>query len=71
MHGNRVFRRHVDEHAAEPVVGDRREQIWWNSELGAAERRVHRIATEGDGVVARHRFLVAFRQLVATKVTSI
>jgi len=67
MHGDRVFRRHIDEHAAEPVVGDGSEQIGRNAELGAAERGGHRIAAKGDGVVARHRLLIARRQFVRDK----
>jgi hypothetical protein len=62
MDGNAVFRGHVDEHAAEPVVGDGGEQIGRDAELGTAERGGHCIAAEGDGVVARHRLLVTRRQ---------
>ena len=57
-----VFRRHVDEHAPEPVVGERRQQVGRNAELGAAERGCDRVAAERDRIVARHRLLVAGRQ---------
>jgi len=35
--------------------------------FGAAERGGHRIAAKGDGVVARHRLLIARRQFVRDK----
>jgi hypothetical protein len=41
-----VFRRHVHEHAAEPVIGDGGDEIGHNAQLGAAEGRRHRIAAE-------------------------
>jgi hypothetical protein len=40
MDGDAVFRRHVDEHAAEPIVGDRGEQVGRDTELGAANAAV-------------------------------
>ncbi len=40
------------------------EQIRRNAELGAAERRRYRIAAERNRIVARHRLLVAGRNLV-------
>jgi len=64
MHRDSVFRRHVNEHAPEPVVRDRRHQVRRHPELGAAECRRHRVAAEGDGIVASHRLLVAGRKLV-------
>ena len=64
MDRDAVLRRHVDEHAAEPVVGDGGEQVRRDAELGAAERRRDRIAAERHRIVARHRLLVAGRDLV-------
>jgi len=64
VHGDSVFRRHVDEHAAEPVICDRGHQIRCHPELGAAECCRHRVAAEGDGVVARHRLVIAGREFV-------
>ena len=43
MDRDAVLRGHVDEHAAEPVVGDGGEQVGRDPELRAGERR-------GDGV---------------------
>jgi hypothetical protein len=64
MHGDPVRRRHVDEHAAEPVVGARREQIRRDAELRAAERGRDCIAPERDRVVAGDGLLVSGRQRV-------
>ena len=64
MDRDAVFGRHVDEHAAEPVVGDRGQEIGHDPELGAAEGRRHRVAAERDRIVPRHRLLVAGRQFV-------
>src|SRR5690606_31973280 len=64
MHGNPVFRSHVDEHAAEPVVRNRREKVRHDTELGAGEGGGDGIAAEGDGVVPSDRLLVAGRNFI-------
>src|SRR5215469_12593362 len=37
--GDSVFRAHILEHPPEPVIGDGGDQIRYDAELGAAERR--------------------------------
>jgi len=64
VHGDPVFRRHVYEHAPEPVVCDRGHQIRCHPELGAAESRGHRVAAEGDRVVMSDDLVIAGRELV-------
>ena len=59
-----VGRRHVHEHAPEPIVGDLGQEVRGDAELGAGEGRRDRVATEGDRVIARHRLLVAGRDVV-------
>src|SRR5215208_8256897 len=61
---NAVLRRHIDEHASEPVVSNRSEQIGRDPELGAAECGRHRIAAKRNGVIARNLLLVAGRNLL-------
>jgi hypothetical protein len=62
MQGDAVFRGHVDKHPPEPIVGDRGQQIGRQSELGATKGSRYGIAAEGNGIIARHRFLIARRQ---------
>src|SRR5215213_1852983 len=62
MDRDAVGRRHVDEHAPEPVVGDLGQEVRRDPELGAGEGRRDRVAAEGDRVIAGHRLLVAGRQ---------
>ena len=64
MDRDAVFRRHVDEHAPEPVVGDLGEEVGRDAELRAAEGRGDRVAAEGDGVVLGDGLLVAGRDLI-------
>ena len=59
-----VFRRHVEEHVAEPVVGDGGDQVGLDAKLGAAERRRDRVAAERHRVFRGDRFLVALRHVV-------
>jgi hypothetical protein len=64
MHRQRVLRCHVEEHAREPVVGERGQEIGRNPKLGTAECCRNRVAAEADGVVLRHGLLVAGREMV-------
>ena len=64
MQRDRVFRAHVLEHPPQPVIGRRGDEIGHDAELGAAERRRHRIAAEGDRVVGCHVLFVAGRHVV-------
>ncbi len=59
MQRDAVFRRHVDKHPPEPIVGDRGQEVGGQSELGAAKGSRHGVAAEGHGIVARHGLLVA------------
>src|SRR5580658_7677615 len=61
MDRDRIFGRHVEEHAAEPIVGERGDEIGNDAELGAGKGRGYRIAAEGDGIIMRDRLLVAGR----------
>ena len=61
VQGDTVFRRHLDEHAAEPVVGTGRDQVGPVAELGTGEGGGHRIAAERDGIVLGDGLLVAAR----------
>ena len=64
VNGNPVLRRHVDEHAPEPVVRHRGHQVRRDAELGAAERGRDRVAAERHRVVARDGLRVAGRHFV-------
>src|SRR6185312_11071254 len=64
MDRDSVFRRHVLKHAAEPVVGDGRDQVGHDAELGAAERRGDGVAAKGYRVGGGHMFFVAGRHVV-------
>ena len=64
MDRDSVFRAHVLEHAAEPVIGDGRDQVGHDAELGAAERGRDRVAAKGDRVGGCHMFFVAGRHVV-------
>jgi hypothetical protein len=64
MDRNRIFRRHVDEHAPEPVVRHRGDQVRGDPELGAAERGRDGVAAERHRIVARHGLVVAGRKRV-------
>ena len=52
---------HIQKHAAEPIIGDGRQDIGWNAQLCAAERRRYRISTERNGVGRSDVLLVADR----------
>src|SRR5258708_39249487 len=58
MYRDAIARRHVDKHAAEPIVGDRGQEVGLYAELGAAKGGGYRIAAKGDGEVAGDRLLV-------------
>ena len=58
------FRGHVDEHASEPVICDRGEQIRRNAELRAGKRCRHGIAAKGNCIFAGHLLLIAARQII-------
>src|SRR3954452_7026056 len=62
-----ILRGHVDEHAPEPVVGNRGQQIGPQPKLGAAECRRHRVAAERDGIIPSNRLLVTGRQRIREK----
>ena len=64
VHRDLVLGGHVEEHAAEPVVGQRGEHVDAVAEAGGAEARGHRIAAERDRVIARHGLVVARRHRV-------
>ena len=64
MQRDAVLRAHVLEHAPQPVIGRGGDEIGHDAELGAAERRRHRIAAEGDRVVRGHVLIVAGRHVV-------
>ena len=64
VHRDLILRRHVEEHAGEPVVGERGHQFGHDAELGAAERRRHGIASEAHRVIVRDDLLVAGRDAV-------
>ena len=64
VHGDSIFRRHVDEHAPEPVICDRGHQVRCHPQFGAAKSCGHRIAAEGDGVVTSHGLFIAGGELV-------
>src|SRR4051812_10990611 len=64
VHRDAVLRRHVNEHAAEPVVRDGGKEVGRDAELGAAERRRHGVAAERNRVLLGDGLLVAGRDLV-------
>jgi hypothetical protein len=64
MDRDAVLRRHVDEHAPEPVVGDLGEEVRRDPELGAGESRRDGVAAKRDRVFLGDRLLVAGRDLV-------
>ena len=58
------FAAHVLEHPPEPVVGDGRDQVGHDAELGAAKCRGDGVAAERDRVGVGDMFLVAGRHVV-------
>src|SRR5258705_13716342 len=64
MTGNAVFRRHVDEHAAEPIIGRRGDEVRRNPELRAAECSRDRVAAKGNRIIACDGLVVAGRNLI-------
>src|SRR3954464_6205434 len=62
-----ILRGHVDEHAPEPVVGNRGQQIGPQPKLGAAECCRHRVAAERDGIIPSNCLLVTGWQRIREK----
>src|SRR5262249_12716852 len=60
-----VLGTHVLKHASEPVVGDGRNQVGHDPELGAAECRGYGVAAERHGVGVGDMLLVACRQMIS------
>src|ERR1700710_2873275 len=50
MNRDAVFRAHVPEHPSEPVIGHGGDQVRYDAQFGATERRGNRVAAERDGV---------------------
>ena len=67
MDRDSVLRAHVLKHPPEPVIGDGRDQVGHDAELGAAERRRDRVAAERNRVVGSDMFFVAGRHVVGDK----
>ncbi len=67
MDRDSILRAHVLKHAAEPVIGDGRDQVRHDPELGAAERRGDRIAAERNRVGRGHVLLIAGRHVVGNE----
>jgi hypothetical protein len=59
-----VLRRHVEEHAAEPIVREGGDEIDLGGQVGAAERRGDRVAAERDGVIGGDVLLVPDRNVI-------
>src|SRR5438270_2202095 len=64
MYTDLIFRRHVEEHAAQPVIGKRCQEVRLNTKTGAAKCRRYGVAAEGYGIVARDIFFVTGRDSV-------
>jgi hypothetical protein len=64
-----ILDRHVQKHAAEPVIGDIGEHVRRNSELPAAEGSGDRVAAGRDSVGRRHILFVAVGTRSVRKVT--
>jgi hypothetical protein len=67
MHGDAILGRHVEEHAREPVVRLRGEEIGRDAEFGAAERGRYGVAAEAHGIVLRDSLFVAGWEMVGQK----
>ncbi len=59
-----VFLRHVEEHVAQPVVGQGGDQVGLDAEFRAAERRRDGIAAERNRIFGGDGFLVALRHVI-------
>jgi hypothetical protein len=64
MNRDFVFRGHLQEHASEPVVRDRGDEIRRDRELGAAESGGDGVAAERNRVGGSDMLLVAGRHVV-------
>ena len=58
MDGDLIFRGHVEKHAAQPVVGERGQEIRHMAQLGAGEGGGEGVAAEGNRIVLGDRLLV-------------
>jgi hypothetical protein len=59
MDGNPIFRRHTQEHAPEPIVRERGQEIGNNGKLGTTEGRRDGVTSERDRVIRCNVLLVA------------
>lgn len=65
VHRNSIGKRHIHEHAAQPIIGHRGHQIRNNSKFGAGKGCRNRIPSKRHGVIARHRFLISCRDAIS------
>src|SRR5688572_8601339 len=67
MQADVVFRRHIGEHATQPVVCQCGKQVGLDAKLGAAKGRCHRVSAKRDGIVLCDVFFVSHRHMVGKK----
>ena len=67
MDRDSVLRAHVLEHPPQPVIGDGRDQVRHDAELGATECRGDRVAAERHRIGRRDMLLVAGRHVVGNE----
>src|ERR1700742_2484852 len=65
VYADLIGTRHVEEHAAQPIVRDIGDEFGGVAKLGAGEGRRDRVAAEGDGIILRNRLVVTVRDGIA------
>jgi hypothetical protein len=67
MEAHFIFCGHVKEHAPEPVICPRGDEVRTNGQLGAAEGRRDGVAAEGNRIFGRDRLFIADGKMVGQK----